>query len=201
MIILSMNLVGDLEVSLAKRNTYTVKSVFTDMKKINPSPGIAYEIGNRLVYHAWDCCVQYYGSEYSLTKNFHELLIFLQEGYEAKLVQGEYWRATDTPSAAIIAFLKDRPKEFLDFQFDRSPEYIYNLLKEIKKMRSEEIKKYKKIEKNLKKMVKAEPEDANLWNQYRLALWIVEKYKESSTAFQTAMKLGWNAEQKSVVAL
>jgi len=136
-----------------------------------------------------------------MTKNFHELLEFMQKGYEAQLVQGEFWRVSDTPSAAINAFLKERPKEFLDFQFDHSPEYIHGLLKEVKKIRTQEIKKYKKIEKNLKKMVKAEPEDANLWNQYRLVLWIVEKYKEASSAFQTAKKLGWNTEEKSVVAL
>ncbi|MDF1541165.1 MAG: hypothetical protein P1Q69_19865 [Candidatus Thorarchaeota archaeon] len=187
--------------SLAKRNMYTVKSLIADLKKISPSPKITYDIGNRLVYCEWNACLQYYGNDHPMTKNFHELLMFLQEGYEAQLVQGEFWKASDTPSAALNAFLKDRPKDFLDFQFSRPPEYIFGFLKEIKKTRTQEIKKYKKIEKKLKKMVKAEPEDADLWNQYRLVLWIIENYKEASTAFQTAKKLGWNNDQTTLVAL
>jgi len=195
------SLAGVFKVSLSIRKKYTVKSVITDLKKINPTPKITYDFGNRLVYNDWNACLQYWGHDHPMTKNFHEFLQFLQEGYEAQLVQGDFWRTSDTPSAAFNAFLKGRPKEFLDFQFSRTPEYIFSLLKEIKKLRSEEIKKYKKIEKKLKKMVKAEPENADLWNQYRLVLWIVEKYKESSDAFQQAKKLGWTNEQTSVVAL
>jgi tetratricopeptide (TPR) repeat protein len=193
--------VGDVQVSFTKRKKYTVKSVIADLKKINPTPKVTYDIGNRLVYYAWDSCVKYYGHDHPMTKNFHEFLKFMQEDYESQLVQGEFWRASDTPSAALNIFLKDRPKDFLDFQFSRTPEYIFNMLKEIKKMRAAEIKKFKKIEKKLKKLVKDEPENADYWNQYRLVLWIVEKYKESSKAFQTAKKLGWTNDQTSVVAL
>lgn len=192
---------GVLEVSLTKRKTYTVKSLIADIKKISPTPKITYDIGNTLVYYEWNACLQYYGNDHPMTKNFHEFLKFMQEGYEAQLVQGEFWRASDTPSAALNAFVKGRSKEFLEFQFSRSPDYIFRFLKEIKKIRTQEIKKYKKIEKKLKKMLKAEPEDADLWNQYRLVLWIIENYKEASTAFQTAKKLGWNNDQTSVVAL
>ncbi|MHA1906192.1 MAG: hypothetical protein ACW98Y_02770 [Candidatus Thorarchaeota archaeon] len=183
------------------RKKYTVKSVFTDLKKINPTPKVTYEIGNRLVYYQWNVCCQTLGTDHPISINFGELLKFLQEGYEAQLVGGEFWKTADTPNAAINSFLKNRPDDFLNYVYERPADYIHGLLVEFAKTRKAEIKKYKKIEKGLRKMIKEAPEDPDLWNQMRLVLWIIEKYSDASSAFKTAQKFGWNPEVTSLVAM
>ncbi|MCK5151831.1 MAG: hypothetical protein KAQ65_08320, partial [Candidatus Thorarchaeota archaeon] len=188
-------------VSFSLRKKYTVKSVFTDLKKINPTPAVTYLIGNRLVYYQWNICCQALGADHPISKNFNELLEFLQKEFEAKLVRGDFWRAADTPNAAINQFLKDRPDDFLNYVYERPSEYIHGVIVEVAKMRKAEIKKYKKIEKGLRMMIKDSPKDSDLWNQLRLVLWIIEKYKDASSAFKTAQKFGWNSEETSLVAM
>ncbi|MHA1480774.1 MAG: hypothetical protein ACTSQZ_05080 [Candidatus Thorarchaeota archaeon] len=80
-------------------------------------------------------------------------------------------------------------------------EYIHGLLEDADKSRKAEIKQFKKVLKFVKKEIKASPDDPMLYNKMRLLLWIIEKYSESSTAFKTAKKLGWNVEESSLVAL
>ncbi len=187
--------------SFSPRKKYTVKTVFTDLKKINPTPKVTYEIGNRLVYYQWNICCQTLGSDHPISVNFSELLDFLQKGYEAQLVAGEFWKASDTPNSAINNFLKDRPDELLNYEYERPSEYIHNLLIEFEKTRKAEIKEYKKIEKGLRKMIKETPENPGLWNQLRLVLWIIEKYSDASKAFKNAQKFGWNSEETTLVAM
>ncbi|MFW9910194.1 MAG: type IV pilus biogenesis/stability protein PilW [Candidatus Thorarchaeota archaeon] len=187
--------------SFPKRKKYSVKDLLNDLKTIDPTPKITYDVGNRLVYYQWNCCIQSYGDAHVITKNFNELLEFMQRGYELQLVNGEFWRASDTQKVALNNFLKNRPKEFLNFVFDRPPDYIHALLVEAAKNRKQEIKQFKKIESGLRKSLKDAPEDADLWNQLRLVLWIQGKFSDSSSAFQKAKKFGWNTEMTSVVGL
>ncbi len=125
----------------------------------------------------------------------------MQNGYEAQLVRGEFWRAADTPNAALNTFLKTRPDDFLNYVYERPPEYIHGVLVEAAKLRVKEIKKYRKIMKGLRKMIKESHEDSDLWNQLRLVLWIIEDYKDASSAFKNAQKFGWSSEETSLVAM
>ncbi|MFW9932962.1 MAG: hypothetical protein ACFFDR_09930 [Candidatus Thorarchaeota archaeon] len=187
--------------SFQKRKKYTVKDVVNDLKKMDATPSIAYDIGNQLVYYQWTCCGQTLGNDHPITVHFKEFLDFLQDEYEKMLVRGDFWRTNDTPNAAFNQFLKEKPEEFLDFEFERSPEYIYDLLIRASKGKESEIKKYKIVKKNVKKLIKDNPEDADLWNELRLVHWILGEYKESSTAFKTARDHGWTGAISSVVGL
>ncbi len=193
--------VGDPKVSLSERKEYTVKDVVNDLKKIDATPSIAYDIGNQLVYSQWTRCNQMLGSDHEITKHFKEFLDFLQGEYENMLVRGDFWRANDTPNTAFNQFLKDRPAEFLDYKFERDPEYVFVLLKKAAELRKAEIKKYKAIQKNLKTLMKDNPDDPDLLNELRLVLWIIGDYKEASATFKIARKQGWEGTVSSVVGL
>lgn len=45
------------------------------------------------------------------------------------------------------------------------------------------------------------PKDPELWNQIRLASWILGKHEESSVAFKKAKKLGWDKKKSKTVAI
>jgi len=188
-------------VSFQKRKKYTVKDLVSDLKKIDATPSIAYDIGNQLIYYQWTCCGQTLGSDHPITSYFKEFLDFLQNEYESMLVRGDFWRTNDTPNSAFNQFLKDKPDEFINYELERSPEYIYALLSASSKRRNDEIKKHKAIKKNLKNLLKDNPEDADLWNEFRLVLWIIGEYKESSSAFKNARDHGWTGSVSTVVGL
>ncbi len=186
---------------LTKRTEYAIKDVLNDLKKINPSPSIMHEVGSKLVYYEWTCADNLLSSDHPVTSNLRELLDFMENSFEHELVTGDLWRVADTPRSAINSFLKGRSKEFLDYTLERPPEYIYDLLQSLAKYRKEEIKQYKKLLKNVRKEIKEDSENAELWNKLRLLLWITENYKEAAEAFKTAKKLGWTAETSKLVAL
>ena len=188
-------------VRFTSRESYTVKSLMSDLKKINPSPSILHKIGTHLIYTQWTQCNQLLGNDHLVSTNFDEMLRFMKGGYEDQLVSGELWRVADTPTSAINRFLKGRPKEFLSYVIERPVDYIRGLLEDADKSRKAEIKQFKKVLKFVKKEIKASPDDPMLYNKMRLLLWIIEKYAESSTAFKTAKKLGWNVEESKLVAL
>ena len=188
-------------VSVAKRQEYSVKDLLNDLKKIEPSPAVLSKIGIELIYFEWNTCGGTLGQDHEITKNLGELLEFTQRGFEKQLVEGEFWRAKDTPRSALNEFSKDRPTEFMKHTLNRPAEYIHGLLKEAAKRRKAEIKQYKKLAKQLKKELKNDEENPELWNQLRLVLWIVGDYTESSKAFQTAKKHGWSSDETYLVAL
>lgn len=192
---------GVIEMQLPKRTKYAVKDVMSDLKKIGPSPSIMEEIGSKLIYYEWTCCENLLSSDHPVTTNLRDLLDFMENGYEHQLVTGELWRVADTPQSAINAFLKGRSKEFLEYALDRSPEYIHDLLESAAEARKQEIKQYKKLEKNVRNEIKGDLKNSELWNKLRLLLWIIEDYKEATEAFKTAKSLGWTSEQSKLVAL
>ena len=126
---------------------------------------------------------------------------FMQSGYEEKLVNGELWRVKDTPKSAINAFMKERPEEFLSYPVGILSDQIHEILKNAQATRKLEIKEHKKLVKNIRKEIKEDKKDPNLWNKLRLVLWIIGKYNESSEAFKTAKQLGWTVETSTLVAL
>lgn len=188
-------------VSVAKRQKYCVKDLLNDLKKIEPSPAVLSKIGTELIYFEWNSCCGTLGQNHDVTKHLGELLEFTQSGFEKQLVQGEFWRAKDTPRSALNEFVKDRPAEFMKHVLNRSSDYIHGLLKEAAKRRKNEVKQYKKLATQLKNELKNDEENPELWNQLRLVLWIIGDYSESSKAFQNAKKFGWSSDETYLVAL
>jgi len=186
---------------LSKRKQYAIKDVMNDLKKIGPSPNIMKEMGSKLIYYEWTCCENALSSDHPVTTNLRDLLDFMENTYEQQLVTGELWRMADTPQSAINEFLKGRSKEFLEYKLERPPDYIYDLLKSVEKSRKEEIKQYKKLEKNVRKEIKEDPKNPELWNKLRLLLWMTENYKEATEAFKKAKNFGWSVEKSKLVAL
>jgi hypothetical protein len=188
-------------VKFPNRTKYSVSEFMRDLKKIDPTPSVTYEVASNLIYYQWSCCEQTLGSDHPITKHFAELMDFMQQGYENQLVRGEFWRAADTPNAAINAALKDCPEEFLSYEFERPAEYILGLLERAAKLRQAELKQHKRVEKAIRARIKEEPKDPNLWNELRLTQWILGKYSDASTSFKTARDLGWEISSCTLVGL
>ncbi|MGY5872839.1 MAG: hypothetical protein RTV72_11380 [Candidatus Thorarchaeota archaeon] len=188
-------------VPLPKRTKYAVKDVINDLKKIGPTPSVLGRIGSQLIYYEWTCCRNLLSDDHPVTSNLQDLLQFMEKDYEQQLVSGELWRVKDTPQAALNDFLKGRSKEFLDYTLDRPADHIRGLLETLDKNRKAELKNYRKLVKMVKKEIKEDKENPELWNKLRLVLWISEKYAESSEAFKTAKKFGWTPEESALVAL
>lgn len=196
-----MILVGESEMKLPNRTEYSVKDLMNDLKKVNPSPNVMRKIGTELVYFEWNCCRESLGDNHTITKHLGELLEFMQDEYEYKLVQGELWRSKDTPRSAINDFVRDCPDEFMEHTLDRSVEYVQSLLESAAELGKNERKQYKKMEKAVRAEIKDDPENPELWNKLRLLLWMIGKHSEASEAFQTAKKLGWKSEESALVAI
>lgn len=186
---------------LSKRKQYTIKDLLNDLKKINATPSITYDIGAELIYRELDWCQKTLGEDNSITTNLRDLIEFMQNGYEKKLVTGELWRVKDTPKAAINEFIRDCPEEFLKYPVGILSEQIIDILEKAANSRKLEIARYKKLVKNVRKEIKEDKKNPDLWNKLRLTLWIVGKYSESSEAFKTAKELGWTVETNTLVAL
>jgi len=194
-------LVGEIMSQLPKRKKYAVKDVLNDLKKIGPSPTILSKIGSQLIYFEWTCCRNLLSDDHPVTSNLHDLLQFMENEYEQLLVTGELWRIKDTPQAALNDFLRGRSKEFLDYTLEKPADDIRGLLETAAKNRKNEVKFYKNLTKLVKKEIKEDKENPNLWNKLRLVLWMAEKYPESSEAMKTAKKFGWAPETSALVAI
>ncbi len=186
---------------LTKRKKYTVKNLVTDLKKIGCTPRVLDNIGREVVYFEWTQAQHLLGEDHPVTTHLETLLKFMQGGCETQLVNGELWRAADTPQSAINTAIKGAPAEFLSYQFVRSSDHIHEVLESAKKDRKVALKIYKQIEKGVRKEIKEDPENPDLWNKLRLILWLLGKHKESSEAFKKAKKLGWDSETSAFVAL
>ncbi len=195
------HLVGEIMVQLPKRKKYEVKDVMNDLKKIGPTPSVLRKIGSQLVYYEWTCCKDLLSNDHPVTSNLFDLLQFMEREYEQQVVTGELWRVKDTSQAAVNDFLKGRSKEFLEYALDRPTEFIYGLLKTVDKDRKAEMKYFRKLVKVVRKEIKDDKDNPNLWYKLRIVLWIAEKYNESSEAFKTAKQLGWSLENSALVAL
>jgi len=194
-------LAGEFMVELPKRTKYAVKDVLNDLKKIGPTPSILGKIGSQLIYYEWTCCRNLLSDDHPVTSNLQDLLQFMEYGYEQLLVSGELWRVKDTPNAALNDFLKGRSKEFLEYTLEKPADHIRDLLETAAKNRQDELKQFKKLAKLVKKEIKEDKENPDLWNKLRLVLWMAEEYTESSEAFKTARDLGWSPETSALVAI
>ncbi|MHA2069336.1 MAG: hypothetical protein ACXABY_33670 [Candidatus Thorarchaeota archaeon] len=186
---------------LSKRKKYTVKNLITDLKKIGCTPRVLDNLGREIVYYEWSQAQHLLGEDHPVTLHLETLLEFMQGGCEKQLVNGELWRAADTPQAALNTAIRGAPAEFLSYQFVRPSDHIHGVLAAAKKERKIELKTYKQIEKGVRKEIKEDPENPDLWNKLRLLLWILGKHKESSEAFKKAKQLGWDSSTSAFVAL
>ena len=186
---------------LPKRKLYTIKNLMTDLKKIDATPSVLYDVGSELVYRELDWCRKTLGDDHLVTENLIALMDFMQHDYEKKLVTGELWRAKDTPKSAINAFMRERPEEFLSHPIGTLSEQIQDCLKKADESRRKEKKQYKKLEKRVRAEIKADKKNADLWNKLRILLWILGKHAESSEAFKTAKGFGWSVDRSTLVAI
>ena len=184
-----------------KRKYYTIKNLLTDLKKIDATPSVLYNVGSELVYRELDWCKKTLGDDHLITKNLTALMEFMQQDYEKQLVTGELWRVKDTPKSAINAFMQDLPDEFLNHPIGILSEQIQEVLKKADETRRQEKKQYKKLEKRVRAEIKADKKNPDLWNKLRVLLWVLGKHNESSEAFKTAKELGWSIENSTLVAL
>jgi len=184
-----------------KRKTYSIKSLFIDLKKISPTPRALHKVGAELIYSEWNTSVAAYGSDHIISRNLNDLLQFMETDYETIVLNGDLTTVKDTPSSVLTQFLKDRPTEFLEHKIGRSPDYVYNIIKVASKICKDEAAQCKSIESGIRKQMKDEPEDFGHWNQLRILLWLQGKYKEAAEALREAKKLGWAPEKSAIVSI
>ncbi|MFW9944570.1 MAG: hypothetical protein ACFFB7_06190 [Candidatus Sifarchaeia archaeon] len=177
------------------RDTYTVKTLLGDLKRIRLTPGALYTVGSEVIYFEWKQAVEDFGEEDQVAVYLSELLEFMQSSYENRLVQGDIHRKKDTPAATINSFLKDTPVDFQSYVLQRPGEFISGVLRAVRVQSDREIQRYSRMEIGLKQELERRPKDPELWNQLRLALWILGRYDEASEAFKKAKKLGWDKKK------
>ena len=186
---------------LPKRKKYTVKTLMTDLKKINPTPNILRTIGTEIIYYEWTSADRLLGSDHPVTINFNELLEYTESGYQEELVQGKLWRVNDTPKSSLNSFLTGRPNEFLTYILDRPPDYVKRVLDSALEELKREKKRLKRYEKVIRQTIKQKPEDPDSWNRLRLILWLMGKYKEATKAYRQAKGFGWDPESSKLVGV
>jgi tetratricopeptide (TPR) repeat protein len=188
-------------IKLPDRKKYTVKTLMTDLKKINPTPNILRRIGTEIIYYEWTSADRLLGSDHPVTVNFSELLEYTENGYEQELVQGKLWRIKDTPRSALNDFLTGRPKEFLSYILDRPTSYVKQVLESAIEESKTEMKQLKKYEKVVRQLIKQNPDAPDSWNRLRLVLWLMGKYREATKAYRKAKELGWDPTTSKLVAV
>ncbi len=187
--------------NLPDRDEYRVKDLMNDLKKINPSPTIMYDIGSNLIYHEVRACENSIGEGECITVEMNELLQFMQNDYERDLLAGRLWKSRDTPRAAINKYMRDKPDELLSHKLRAPSTKVKAILEDAARERKREKEKLATFEKAVRKMAEESPEDPELWNRLRLLLWLTGKHNEASVAFRTARKLGWKPETSDLVGI
>ncbi|MFW9919494.1 MAG: hypothetical protein ACFFED_07830 [Candidatus Thorarchaeota archaeon] len=188
-------------VKLTKRDTYTVKTLLNDLKKLRLTPNSLYIVGNEVLYFEWTEAVNNLGREDPIAAYLQELLTFMESDYEDRLVEGDIRREDDTIGATFTSYLKDTPSEFQSYTLERSGEFIRGVLMAAQSQSMRDLHRYAKIEQSLRKRLEEKPKDPDLWNEMRIALWIQGKYEEASEAHKKAKKLGWDRRKSKTVGV
>ena len=183
------------------RDTYTTKSLITDIKKLKLTPSTLYIIGTEIVYHEWQQLVKELGSDDEVTQFMEDLMQFMQSRYERQLLDGDLRRETDTPNAAMNNFLRDTPAEFQSYVLNRSGEYIGGVLRAAETQSRRDIERYQRMEQGLRVELKKDQNNPDTWNSLRLVLWLQGNYEEASEAFKRAKKLGWEKKKSKVIGI
>ncbi len=186
-------------VKITKRDTYTVKALLNDLKKLKLTPNSLYIVGNEIMYYELTEAKKNLGDEDAVTAYLEELLSFMESEYEERLVEGDIRREDDTIGATFTGYLKETPQEFQSYTLERSGEFIRGVLMAAQTQSLRDIQSYQKVEQTLRKRLEAKPKDPELWNELRIALWILGKYEEASAAYKKAKKLGWDRKKSKTV--
>jgi len=192
---------GMKSVKLTKRDTYTIKTLLGDLKKLKLTPNSLYIVGNEVLYFEWTEAAKNLGEEDPITAYLQELLSFMESEYEDRLVDGDIRREDDTIGATFTGYLKDTPPEFQSYSLERSGEYIRGVLMAAQSQSMRDIQRYDKIEQSLRKRLDSKPKDPDLWNELRIALWIQGKYDDASEAYKKAKKYGWDRRKSKTVGV
>ena len=188
-------------VKLTKRDTYTVKTLLNDLKKLKLTPNSLYIVGNEVLYYEWTEATNSLGADDQITAYLQELLSFMEREYEERLIDGDIRREDDTIGATFTGYLKDTPSEFQSYSLERSGEYIRGVLMAAQSQSMRDLQRYAKIEQALQKRIKDNPKNPDLWNELRIALWIQGKYDDASEAYKKAKKFGWDRRKSETVGV
>jgi len=188
-------------VKLPRRRSYSLKQLLQDVMMIHPSPGVLQRLGSEVIYSEWSFAQNGLGADHPVTRGLAKVLSFMEEEYERQLLEGELSAPTDTPRAALTTLLKSLPKETRDYKLLRDPAYIHQVLTEVLEERKRELERCRQIEAGLRREVKENPDDPDIYNQLRIVLWLMGEYEDASKTFERAKELGWSPEKSALVAL
>ncbi|MFW9850666.1 MAG: hypothetical protein ACFFF4_16155 [Candidatus Thorarchaeota archaeon] len=193
---------NDLErAKIQKRDTYSIKTLLTDLKKMRLTPNLLYTVGSEIIYYEWQRACENLGENDEVVVQMKEFLDFLQHDYERRLIRGEIRREEDTPNVVINTFLKETPIEFQSYTLERSGEFILGVLRAAQAVNQKDLVRYKVIEEKLRNRLKEDKANSELWNELRLVLWILGRYDEASEAFKKAKKLGWEPSKSKTIGV
>ena len=188
-------------IKLTRRETYTIKTLLSDLKKLRLTPSTLYIIGTEIIYYELTLAQNNLGSDDPITIHMEELLNYMQHEYERQLLTGELRREEDTPRSAINVFLKETPLEFQSYVLDRSGEFIQGVLRAAHSQSQREIKRLNRIEVGLRKDLEKDKGNPDLWFSLHLVLWITGRYEEASEAFKKARKYGWDKKKSKIIGI
>lgn len=186
---------------IAIRDTYTIKSLISDLRKLRLTPSLLYAVGSEIIYSEWIQAKELFGTDSHITIQLEELLNYMQRDYEKQLIDGELHREIDTPSATLNTFLKETPIEFQSYVLQHPGSFIGGVLRASQANNDREYARLGRIEQGLRSDLAKNPRDSELWNQLRLVLWILGKYDEASEAYRMAKKNGWEKGKTKTVAI
>ena len=188
-------------IKLTLRDTYTIKTLLNDLKKLRLTPSTLYVIGTEIVYFELTTAQENLGTDDPITIHMTELLNYMQYDYERQLLTGELRREADTPRSAINAFLKETPLEFQSYVLEHSGSFIQGVLRASHTQSQREMKRLDRVEKGLRKDIEVDPRNPDLWFSLHLVLWITGRYEEASESFKKARKNGWDKKKSKVIGI
>ena len=186
---------------LTARDTYTIKTLLNDLKKLRLTPSTLYVIGTEIIYFEYNVARENLGDDDLITIHMQELLNYMQHEYERQLLNGELRREEDTPSTALNTFLKETPLEFRSYVLERPGEFVQGVLHAANVQSQRELNRLERVENGLRKGLEQKPQDANLWFNLHLVLWIKGDYEEASKAFKKAKKYGWDKSKSQLIGI
>ncbi len=186
---------------IPSRSTYTVKNLLSDLKKLKLTPSTLYTIGSEIMYFEWKEAVEEFGPDNEIVIHLEELMKFMQNDYERRLLEGELRREKDTPNEAINTFLKETPIEFQSYVLKRPGPFVQGVLQATYTQSQREILRHKRTEVGVRKELEKDPNNPELWNHLRLVLWVLGNYEAASKAYKRAKKLGWDKKTSRTVGI
>ena len=188
-------------IKFTKRDTYTIKTLLNDLKKLSLTPSTLYVVGTEIIYYELTIAQENLGSDDPVTIHMTELLNYMQHDYERQLLAGELRREEDTPRSAMNAFLKETPLEFQSYVLEHGGEFIQGVLRATNTQSQREMKRFDRVEKGLRKDLEKDPRNPDLWFSLHLVLWITGRFEEASESFKKARKHSWDKKKSKIIGI